>query len=349
MKKYIQILVAVVFYNTATSQVLYSESFDNLTLGNLGTDPTGVVPGQGGWLTTMHQNANSSHVIITTEPNRGKVLTATSGMPPEQHNIVIFKNGLNTLIDQRTYGNDVIKLEVDFYTGTQHSFNNPGMHHSFGLSEHSTNLVRYSYNPAYGGISGQYKDQLKYVSLKKNGSINDPSFLPYNSWITFVVYLDYTNRKIYFETPYFNNVAVGDFLKNSTSANLIEDFKPTSFVYGFSSSGLTSTNEMVNKLDNIKITALNAVPPHILSAKSVLAQNFNLYPNPATNMVHITNTENMLVNQIEVYDTTGKLITTESYNNETEIQLNVEHLASGTYMLHLQTNEGTAVKKLVKK
>src|SRR5690606_31477361 len=82
-------------------------------------------------------------------------------------------------------------------------------------------------------------------------------------------------------------------------------------------------------------------------AKSVLAQNFNLYPNPATNMVHITNTENMLVNKIEVYDTTGKLITTESYNNETEIQLNVEHLASGTYMLHLQTNEGTAVRKLV--
>src|SRR5690606_26123790 len=97
------------------------------------------------------------------------------------------------------------------------------------------------------------------------------------------------------------------------------------------------------------ITALNSAPTHILSAKRDLAQNFNSYPNPATTIVHITTTENMCVNGIEVYDTTGKLITTESYNNETEIQLNVEHSASGTYMLHLKTNEGTAVKKLVKK
>src|SRR5690606_34174576 len=88
---------------------------------------------------------------------------------------------------------------------------------------------------------------------------------------------------------------------------------------------------------------------HILSAESFLAQKFNLYPNPATNIVNITNGENMLVSKIEVYDITGKLITTENYNNKTEIQLNVEHLASGTYLLHLKTNEGTAVKKLVKK
>src|SRR5690606_40796930 len=99
MKKYILIIIAVVFYHTATSQVLYNENFDNYTLGNLGIDPTGVIPGQGGWLTAMYQNGNSSHVTITAEPNRGKVLTATSGMPPPQHNISIFKNGLNTLID----------------------------------------------------------------------------------------------------------------------------------------------------------------------------------------------------------------------------------------------------------
>ncbi|RRA94007.1 T9SS type A sorting domain-containing protein [Paenimyroides viscosum] len=35
--------------------------------------------------------------------------------------------------------------------------------------------------------------------------------------------------------------------------------------------------------------------------------------------------------------------------NETFKQLNVENLASGTYMLHIQTNAGLAVKKLVKK
>src|SRR5690606_15201340 len=213
---------------------------------------------------------------------------------------------------QRTPGNNVIKLEVDFYTGAQHTFNNPAMYQTIYLLYENLNLsltlkeiVSYTYSPAVGGIGVNYKDQMKYVSLKKNGGIGAPSFLPYNEWITFIVYLDYDNKKIYFETPYFNNVAVGDFLNNSTSTNLIEDFKPTAFLYNFSSSGLTSSNEMVNKLDNIKITALKAVPPYILSTENFLAEKFNVFPNPATNVVNITNAENMLVNQVTVYDIAG--------------------------------------------
>lgn len=81
----------------------------------------------------------------------------------------------------------------------------------------------------------------------------------------------------------------------------------------------------------------------------ILAEKFNMYPNPATNIVNITNRENMLVSQITVYDVTGKQMSTQSFNNEAEIQLNVENLPSGTYMLHLQTEVGTAVKKLVRK
>src|SRR5690606_29059342 len=103
MKRKLLIAFTVLLFTPLiNAQVLYTENFDSYTLGNLGTDPNGVIPGQGGWLTTMYQNGNSSHVTITAEPNRGKVLTATSGMPPQQHGISIFKNGLNTLIDQRS-------------------------------------------------------------------------------------------------------------------------------------------------------------------------------------------------------------------------------------------------------
>jgi len=42
-------------------------------------------------------------------------------------------------------------------------------------------------------------------------------------------------------------------------------------------------------------------------------------------------------------------LNTQMFNNENEIQLNVENLVSGVYLLHIETNEGTAVKKLVKK
>ena len=36
------------------AQVLYSENFNNLTSGNVGTDDTGTIPGKGGWYTTSH-------------------------------------------------------------------------------------------------------------------------------------------------------------------------------------------------------------------------------------------------------------------------------------------------------
>lgn len=57
----------------------------------------------------------------------------------------------------------------------------------------------------------------------------------------------------------------------------------------------------------------------------------------------------MPVKKVEIYDVTGKLINTEHFNNETEIQLNVEALTNGTYILHLHTNNGVAVKKFIKK
>lgn len=60
-----------------SAQVLYSENFDNLTLGNVGADFTGATPGQGGWYTLSQsseipsQNSNNYFKIVT-EPGREK-------------------------------------------------------------------------------------------------------------------------------------------------------------------------------------------------------------------------------------------------------------------------------------
>src|SRR5690606_4560231 len=104
--------------------------------------------------------------------------------------------------------------------------------------------------------------------------------------------------------------------------------------------GFTDAVTFAPKYDNINLSAVNTIPAYILSVNEQLATKFNMYPNPATNVVNITNAENMLVNQVTVYDISGKQLSTQTYNNETEVQLNVENLASGTYMLHIQTTEG---------
>lgn len=102
------------------------------------------------------------------------------------------------------------------------------------------------------------------------------------------------------------------------------------------------------KYDNFRLSAIPTRHVHV-DVYEWFAAKFNLYPNPATNMATITNNENMVVQQVTVYDIAGKEIKNQTFTNENQVQLNVENLASGTYMLHLQTNEALAVKKLVKK
>src|SRR5690606_7707160 len=272
-------------------------------------------------------------VTVTAETGKGKVLTLVSDTPPQIQRTQTTKTSLHSLIDQRTVGNNVIKLEFDFYTGSQHNAVSNGTSQLIYLGHNlsqggNRSLIRYSFRPKTGlmGIGyydGVWADSSDDIRINNNPSSNPT--LPFNTWVTFIVYLDYNNKKVYFETPYFNAVAVGNnFLAKSTSANLIEEFKPDFFQINFIAGEEAGPQQMINKLDNIKLTALNAVPPYVLSSVEISADKFNLYPNPATNVVNITNSENMLVNQIAVYDTTGKLISTQNFNEQAEIQLNVE-------------------------
>ena len=323
--------------------------------GNLGTDPDGFIPGQGGWLTLCENTKSNDFFNIVNEANRGKVLDLTSNLTKNTEAFGLIKPNIDALIDTRLPGNDVIKFEIDFFTGNQMAVP--------GISRIKLNLG--NTNPI---TDGNYILQLFF--LKQTGEIqgniisingqgtrniirdgNKGVYLPFVTWLTFVVYLDYPNDKIYIEIPYLNKVFSGVLTGNNAN-NLIQDFKPIALTMATSFQANINFNVFSSqRYDNIKITALNAVPQGVidLSNDDFLAKKFNIYPNPATTMVNITNNENMFVKEVEVYDTTGKLISTQNFNEQAEIQLNVEHLASGTYLLHLQTNEGTAVKKLVKK
>ena len=346
MKNIILILaLSIIYLNNITAQVLYTENFNNLTLGNLGTDVTGQTPGQGDWYTT--RGTNDQYAIIT-EPNKGKVLSMFIDNPQKERWIFAHKRNLNTLIDQRAAGNNVIKIEFDFNPGSlniaKNTSNRFGV--SFLFAPPPQNLLdpfptlmtcSFGYNDNRLTIFGFDGNTIK--GLKDHVSLAD------DTWYQLVFYMDYTNKKCYFEMLGTNITGNSDFLTYVNPA----DFKLSAISLSVQFTDLEGAIKRENRFDNFKITALKAVPPHLLSTDNFLAQKFNLYPNPATNIVNITNSENRLVNQVEIYDVTGKLINTQNFNNEVEIQLNVENLASGAYMLHLNTNDGLVVKKLIKK
>ena len=350
-----------------SAQVLYTENFNNYTVGNLGTDVTGTIPAQGGWVTDFYHypsqsSPNNNHATVITDISKAKALKLSNGDPWQRNTRAkIYQPDINTLIDQRTAGNNVIAVEFDFFTGPKISINFQGHNNFLAFFINGMNEA----DPIAGVLSFRYfidSGEFNVGAIQQGPSLTilhstkpDWRILPHNTWFTIKMYVDFNAKKGYYVLPYATVVA--DILMMETGTDLIEKYKPTGLGCLFSStftrqshnSPLPPIEEAYVKIDNIKITALQSVPPEVLGTDNFFAQKFNIYPNPATHVVNITNNENILVNKVTIYDIAGKQLSTQNFTNEPDLQLNVAHLVSGTYMLHLQTNEGIAVKKLVKK
>jgi len=72
-----------------------------------------------------------------------------------------------------------------------------------------------------------------------------------------------------------------------------------------------------------------------------------MYPNPADNVLHIEAIETLT--NIKLYNLLGQILINESINT-TQIQLSLEKLSSGMYLIEISNKEGRkAVKRLIKK
>ena len=313
---------------TVKAQVLFNEDFDSYPAGHLISDYTSTIPQQGGWYSGIQPPVTAS-ILVTPETSKGNVITLTSNGTSSSGVISFGQTSgvINGLWNNRVAGNNILKFEYEFY-GTD-VFNVHGSITSLG-----PNLINIIFQSNLNRIGANYWDtaSIKSIVLK---NYNTTPF-PYNVWIKAEMFIDYNAKNVYFYIPTLNL---------QTTAKISHNRIPDNIHFYISNLNQLS----VVKLDNIKLSALQTLPTYILSTNEQLAAKFNMYPNPATNIVNITNAENMLVNQVTVYDISGKQLSTQTYNNEADIQLNIEHLASGTYILHLQTKQGTAVKKLVKK
>ncbi|WP_264561810.1 T9SS type A sorting domain-containing protein [Flavobacterium sp. N2155] len=365
MKKILLIITTLLGVYNLTAQVLYTENFNNYPVGNIGTDYNGTVSGVGGWFTKSvnvpiyNTPLTNNDYKIVAEANKGNVAQIGPLTKKGEANRTLFRTDLNTYWQQRTAGNNVFKCSFDLYVDDSYiSSTPPSDPIRIILYSKEGGLTRFSYEPRYHRFGagfdfsrGNFNRGSGEAVLVSPGTPLQPP--PMGSWITVEMYIDYDNNKAYFSIPTLNYTNVKNIAFTlelgglDTEGNPLPDDSPVELVFFYTKSGDVDGTFYTPKIDNINLVAQNTVPT--LATTEQLAAKFNLYPNPASNVVNITNAENMQIQQITVYDVAGKQLSTQTYNNETDIQLNVEHLASGTYMLHLQTNQGTAVKKLVKK
>ena len=86
----------------------------------------------------------------------------------------------------------------------------------------------------------------------------------------------------------------------------------------------------------------------ILGNDDVLAPQFTVYPNPATDVINIANATANPVNNVQVVDLNGRVVKNLNFNAVTEAQINISDLSAGMYMMNVTTENGMVTKKIVK-
>jgi|GEM_PF-2228889 len=86
-----------------------------------------------------------------------------------------------------------------------------------------------------------------------------------------------------------------------------------------------------------------------LSTADDLIGAFAVLPNPASDVISIMNSKNIPVNAITVTDLNGRVVKRNQYSDVFTVDMNVSDLATGTYIMNIETDRGAVTKKIVKK
>ncbi|MBL4663240.1 MAG: proprotein convertase P-domain-containing protein, partial [Flavobacteriaceae bacterium] len=80
-----------------------------------------------------------------------------------------------------------------------------------------------------------------------------------------------------------------------------------------------------------------------------LSEGISIFPNPTDNVVTISNTTGIQLEKVAIYDVNGRLISTIDLSDmQQEKTIDVSQLATGVYMLQIQSENESTVKRLVK-
>src|SRR5690606_1618229 len=93
-------------------------------------------------------------------------------------------------------------------------------------------------------------------------------------------------------------------------------------------------------IDDVEIIAEKT-----LSSEKFFTENFNIYPNPVTDILNIQSKNGLNANEIKISDMTGKVVKVQ----KDATSVNVSNLSAGTYLIDITTNEGKATSKFIKK
>jgi len=323
------------------AQVLESDNYESLTVGNIGTDLTGATAGQGGYytyvVTPVVSAANSDFQIVNDVPAQGKVFQI-AGPANATESKLVWKSDLATTWGTRTSGNNILEIEYDFYTGgttTSKSTTGFRLYNAAGQTVAGfrfvpetkviTGLARYN----NAGTVGTY-----FFNLGASGAAIT---LTANTWYRVGFAFNKTTGEVTWKGPGFYGTVPG------TEVGV--DPSEIDFVV---LAGTGNTVSAISRFDNYTATA-TAVEGllGIEDVENPIENVVKLYPNPVKDILYINTSYNNLTS-VEILDINGRIVKSSGLNNNADAQINVSDLNAGIYMINIYSDNNKTTKKFVK-
>lgn len=329
------------------AQVFQSDNFNSYTVGNLGTDLTGEIAGQGGWLTftSGEGGANSDFQIVDEGGAFGNVLQITGSSGNE--NKFAWLDGLATDWDARISGNDILKVKLNFYTGpvtasaNQYRVSISGVDSTIAnpTSNDVKTIAGFSFNAStkiFQGlayINGGQGLNTYLLNFATGGLV-----LPSDTWIDIEIIFNSTTGRV----DWYSQAAGIEYLGTDGAASGFFPLEATLINVG----GTNNTTSSMFKLDDFMVGAVASEEDPLSTQQLEIVETFSIYPNPAKDVINVANSADAIEN-VTITDMNGRVVK-QVVLGVNEGQINISDLSQGVYILNATSNGKSVTEKIVK-
>ncbi|QQV03829.1 MULTISPECIES: T9SS type A sorting domain-containing protein [Chryseobacterium] len=334
-------------------QSVFTENFEALNNGNLGTDVTGATAGQNSWYTLY--GSNLDYQISTIDALHGKslVINGYNSFDPTTNSTLNTRIAAKLPTVTATAANNILQFKFEFYTGPSTGTGTAQMR-VFGMDGTVRRTIGgFVYNYATKVLQGlatannlvaptppATTPALGPTLYTFNFSAAPGLILTPNTWYTLIYEYNKTTGVSVWKYP----SGSGSTPSTSTSYSLITGMIAQDYYfYNVSSSGNTVSNQIA--FDNIAVQFGNAatLSTSDLAIAVNTEDNITVYPNPVTEILNIKSQNK--VNSISIVDINGRKINVKDNEN----QIDVRDLVPGVYLISIETQQGITTRKFIKK
>lgn len=357
MKKLL-LSLALVASSFGFSQVLQTENFNVLNVGNIGTDVAGTTAGQAGWFTfngTGGTNGGNANYQVVLEGGTYANVFQFTGSDAATGNKFMWKDGLPASWTARTAGNNIIEVEFDYFTGPTTASTNSFRIYIYsgettarvlagiGITKNATvSSVAYA-NVVNGYAHWSSTPGTGTYSFGLGPNAATPITLAVNTWVRLGFSFNVTTGQVRWKGPGFDATFSGDTTFPVTTAGVAPgeiDF--------IAIAGTANAVASVSKFDNYVAKASNADTLLSIDSQNLISSALTVYPNPTKDRFQIDTNNSGMIDTISITDINGRIVKTINFSGVSNATVDVSDLKSGMYFVSVQTDNGSGTTKFIK-